>query len=123
MQQQPGSGQRPPKQQGRNASDLFSDDDQLLLIMGLPLLLTLGAGILPSLSVKATAWLTAHEILVAATESPLIALPGAEGAGLDLRRIIGAIAVLAMALALAVSGVRRQLDQRRQLRLRSGDRT
>lgn len=104
----------------QNATGL-SDEDQLCLLMAVPLILGLLVAALPAMSTKATAWLLAHDLIVAAWASPLVTIPGTEGAGLDLRRLIVVAAVLALAASLALSGARRSLDRRRQQRLRRGD--
>lgn len=99
----------------------LSDQDQLSLLMVAPLILGLLVAALPAMSTKATAWLLAHELIVAASASPLVTIPGTEGAGLDFRRLIIVAAVLVLAATLALSGARRSLDRRRQQRLRRGD--
>ena len=103
-----------------NAAGL-SDADQMSLLMAAPLIFGIVVGSIPTMSARATAWLLEHNMIIAATESPLLALPGAEGAGLDIRRLIVVAAVLAVAVALAVSGLRQAVDRRRQQRLRVGD--
>lgn len=109
-----------PIQPTQNAAGL-SDEDQLSLLMAAPLILGLLVAALPTMSTKATAWLLAHDLIVEASASPLVTIPGTEGAGLDLRRLIIVVAVLALAATLALSGVRRSIDRRRQQRLRRGD--
>ena len=104
----------------QNAAGL-SNEDQLSLLMAAPLLLGILVGTLPAMSTKATAWLLAHDLIVAATASPLVTIPGTEGAGLDFRRLIIITTVSVLAATLAVSGVRRSIDRRRQWRLRRGD--
>jgi hypothetical protein len=109
-----------PIQPAQNATGL-SDEDQLSLLMAAPLILGLLVAALPAMSTKATAWLLAHDLIVAASASPLVTIPGTEGAGLDLRRLIIVAAVLVLAATLALSGARRSIDRRRQQRLRRGD--
>ncbi|MDJ0420362.1 hypothetical protein [Rhodococcus opacus] len=109
-----------PIQPAQNATGL-SDEDQLSLLMAAPLILGLLVAALPAMSTKATAWLLAHDLIVAASASPLVTIPGTEGAGLDLRRLIIVVAVLVLAVTLALSGARRSIDRRRQQRLRRGD--
>lgn len=117
----PSQPQQPIKP-ARNAAGL-SDEDQLSLLMAAPpLILGLLVAALPAMSTKATAWLLAHDLIVGgASASPLVTIPGTEGAGLDLRRLIIVVAVLVLAATLALSGVRRSIDRRRQQRLRRGD--
>ena len=99
----------------------LSDADQMSLLMAAPLIFGVVVGALPSMSARVTAWLLEHNMIIGAAESPLLALPGAEGAGLDVRRLIVVVAVLAVAVALAISGLRQAVDRRRQQRLRMGD--
>ena len=92
----------------------LSDEDQLSLLMAAPLILGLLVAALPAMSTKATAWLLAHDLIVAASASPLVTIPGTEGAGLDLRRLIIVVAVLALAATLALSRVlSRRLNAKR----------
>ena len=114
------SGPQRPTPGTANAAGL-SDADQMSLLMAAPLIFGIVVGAIPAMSARATAWLLEHNMIIAATESPLLALPGAEGAGLDIRRLIVVAAVLAVAVALAVSGLRQAVDRRRQQRLRVGD--
>ncbi len=99
----------------------LSDEDQLSLLMAVPLALSVVAAALPAISSRATGWLLAHEFIVAASATPLVTIPGTDGAGLDLRRLIVAVAVLAISAAFVLSGARRSIDRRRQRRLRRGD--
>jgi hypothetical protein len=111
---------QPPRKSAQNAAGL-SDEDQLALLMAAPLILGLVVAALPAISSKATAWLLTHELIVAASASPLVTIPGTEGSGLDLRRLVVVAAVLVDSAALALSGARRSIDLHRQRRLRSGD--
>lgn len=43
-------------------------------------------------------WLVSKEVLVAGADHPILGLPAAEGAGLDARRVVVAVAVLALAI-------------------------
>ena len=61
-------------------------DDELSLILLAPFVLGALVAGLPVLAARATEWLVAHQVLVAASSSPIWALPGADGAGLDVRR-------------------------------------
>lgn len=93
----------------------MSDEDTLLLLSPLILVVVLAA--LPSLWAGGAEWLVAHHVLVAATDRPMLAVPGAGGAGFDWRRLAAAGALLLLALAAAVSGLRRQHERRLQRRL------
>jgi peptidoglycan/LPS O-acetylase OafA/YrhL len=111
-----------PPQPPSNNPPQMSSEDQLTLLMVAPFVLGMAFAALPAMSAKATAWLVAHNLLVAAAQSPLYAVPGGDGAGLDLRRIVLVVALLSVAAALAFSGIRRRIDLNRQNRLRMGDR-
>lgn len=63
---------------------------------------------------KGVTWLVEHHILIAATSHPAVAIPGAEGAGLDGPRIAIAVALLVATLAGSISAGRRRLARRRQ---------
>lgn len=97
-------------------------DDELSLILLAPFLLGALVAGLPVLAARATEWLVTHQVLVAAASSPIWALPGADGAGLDTRRVTALGAVLVILVALGVSGLRHQRARRREYRLRNGDR-
>lgn len=61
-------------------------------------------------------WLVTHQVLVAAAESPLLAIPHAQGVGLDWPRLL-VLAGLALALAAwAASAARRVYKRRQELR-------
>lgn len=66
-------------------------------------------------------WGVEHGILAAASEDPLLALPLAGGAGLDVRRIIIAVVAL-IGATVAATAVARPYRHRAQLRsMREGD--
>ena len=56
-------------------------------------------------------WLLENQVLVAAGEQPLLALPASGGAGLDVPRLALAAAALLVVVAGAVSAVRRRLRE------------
>lgn len=79
-----------------------SDEVVVLLIIGV----VMGGSVLAWMSglwIHITAFLTAHAVLVPATHSPLLAVPGAEGAGLDQPRLIvaGGLTLIVSALTAA----------------------
>lgn len=60
-------------------------------------------------------WLVAHGVLVDAAQHPMLAIPGLDGAGLDVPRTTVAAAVLLALLAVAVSAAWRAWLARRQV--------
>lgn len=104
-----------------NAAGL-SDADRMSLLMAAPLIFGVVVGALPAMSARTAAWLLEHNVIIAAAESPLLVLPGVEGVGLDVRRLIVVLAVLAVAVGLAISGLRQAVDRRRQQQLTEGER-
>lgn len=55
---------------------------------------------------KAVDWMLSHKVLASAAEHPVLTLPAAEGAGLDVARLVALVAVLLLLLVLAISGLR-----------------
>lgn len=85
-----------------NTSREVSDEVVVLLIIGV----VMGGSVLAGMSglwIHITAFLTAHAVLVPATHSPLVAIPGAEGAGLDQPRLIVAAGLALMVIALTAA--------------------
>ena len=97
-------------------------DDEMSLILLAPVVLGALAAAFPMLAARATGWLVAHQVLVSPASSPVWALPGADGAGLDARRLTALVAVLVIAVGLSVSGLWHRRARRREYRLRNGDR-
>jgi len=66
-------------------------------------------------------WAVDHGVLAAASENPLVALPLADGAGLDMRRLV-ILSVALIALIVAVTAFVRPLLYRSRLKaMRRGD--
>lgn len=57
---------------------------------------------------KGVDWMITHRVLVAHTADPIIALPGAGGAGLDAARVVALVGVIGIAGALSLSTRRGQ---------------
>ena len=96
-----------PAASGRN------NDDDLLTLLILGTLVLGSAGTLAITGwVKTVSWLLAHQVLVAAGAHPLLAVPHAGGAGLDLPRLALATAVVLLLIVTAVGAVRRTLRGR-----------
>lgn len=95
-------------------SDGVADNDRVALtflgVLGLPALLTVAAAMWG----RAAEWLVGHGILVAATEQPLLPIPGLAGAGLDTARVVIAAAVVVASGAIVVSAARRAWSRRRE---------
>jgi hypothetical protein len=93
-------------QENRTDDDLFT-----LVMIGIG---SIGAiaggasGLLGGAWSQAVAWLLAHDILVAASTDPLLAMPAADGAGLDLPRLAIAAATALLLLVAAVDALRRR---------------
>jgi len=104
---------QPQPQSG--SSGHMSDEDTLLLLS--PVILVVVLGSLPMWWAGGAQWLIAHHVLIAASSSPLVAVPGTNGAGLDLRRVAIAAAVVLVALACAVSALRHRYRRAVQQRL------
>lgn len=89
-----------------------SEDDLITLMwVGIAVLVFVGPALMWS---SAASWLTDRQILVAAAGDPVIALPGAAGAGLDAQRlalIVGA-AALAMGATWATWAGRRGREEK-----------
>lgn len=96
-------------------------DDEFSLILLAPAVLGALVAASPVLAAMATDWLVAHQVLVAASASPVWALPGADGAGLDVRRLVMLVAVGVVLVAVGCSGLRHQRSRRREYRLHHGD--
>ena len=58
-------------------------------------------------------WLIQHQVLLAAAAHPMLTLPYADGAGLDLPRITIVGCVATVALAYLISSTRRSVELRR----------
>jgi hypothetical protein len=57
---------------------------------------------------KGVDWMINHRVLVAPAADPIIALPGAGGAGLDVARVVALVGVFGIAGALSMSTCRGQ---------------
>lgn len=92
-----------------NLPSRTSDDDLFtLLIIGV---LGLGAvgGVLAATWGRALVWLLEHQVVVAASQHPMLVLPRSAGAGVDLPRLALALAAALLLAAAVVGAVRRRL--------------
>ncbi len=96
---------------GHNGLATTPQEEMLLihLAAGLLTVLVASAGVF---WLKGATWLVEHRILVSASAHPLIAVPGAAGAGLDLPRVAIAAAAVIAVIAWAASAVRRSWSTR-----------
>lgn len=77
-------------------------EEILLIHVGLAAL-TVALGSAGVLWLKGSTWLVAHQVLVPAAAHPVLTVPGAGGAGLDLPRVAVAAAVVVALVACALS--------------------
>lgn len=95
----------------RPASSTSPDDEFVLFVIACVVLVTIlgSAGLFWATGVG---WLVEHQVLVPASQHPLMRMPGGAGAGLDAPRVaVVAGAVLAL-LAWGVSAARRAIARR-----------
>lgn len=99
-------------QRGKGLADT-PEEEVLLIHIGIAMvgIVLASAG---ALWLKGAVWLVQHKVLVAAAADPLVQIPGAAGAGLDVPRLAIAAAIILASLAAAVSSARHALGRRRQ---------
>ena len=89
------------------------EEEFLLIAVGLGALGLIG-GSLAFFWDKTIAWLLAHGLILPAAAHPVLEIPGADGAGLDLVRAAIAAGVLLALLAVVVSSAVRAIRHRRR---------
>lgn len=89
------------------------EEEVLLIHVGLALLGIVAASA-GAFWLKGTTWLVEHHVLVSAPSGPLVQIPGAAGAGLDVPRLAILAALLVATLVTAVSSARRAIALRRE---------
>ena len=89
------------------------EEEVLLIHVGLALLGIVAASA-GAFWLKGAIWLVEHQVLVAAKSDPLVQIPGAAGAGLDVSRLAILAAILVATLVTAVSSARRAIARRRE---------
>ncbi len=83
-----------------------SDTDIIVMVVvGMMVLGSVGA-IAAVAWQKVITWCLAHGLLVPSDASPMLSIPGGDGAGLDLSRILVAAAVVVVVLAVSARGLR-----------------
>ena len=88
-----------------NTHGQLDDDTTTLILVGLlggPAVLAAAVGIAASRTPAVAAWLVEHHVLASAAASPVLAIPGAGGAGLDWPRIIPVVSLLIIAVVWCV---------------------
>ena len=88
-----------------NTQGQFDDDTTTLILVGLlagPAVLAAAVGITAARAPAAAAWLVEHHVLASAAATPVLAIPGAGGAGLDWARIIPVVSLLIIAVVWCV---------------------
>lgn len=88
------------------------EEEVLLIVVALGSLGLIG-GSLALFWDTAVTWLLAHDLLVPAAAEPMVTLPAADGAGLDLVRLAIAAGVLLGLLAVVLSATVRAIRHRR----------
>ncbi len=84
-------------------------------------MLSIGAAVVASLLTVATwhkvvAYLVDQQVLVAASESPLVSVPASKGAGLDAPRLAVVAAIALFGVVLLVSAARRRSEEEQERR-------
>lgn len=99
----------------QSPEDQKAMDELVTLKVGVLFLLGV-AGSGGALWLRGVAWLVEHQVLVAADQGPLLALPGSGGAGLDGPRVLIAAAALLALVAFGISSLLHALTHRRHRR-------
>ncbi len=89
---------------GGTGTDPVVEEIAVMITIGVGFMALLGSASL--IWFKGGQWLIEHQLLVASTETPLIALPGLAGAGLDLPRLMVILGAIIAALAVGGSAAR-----------------
>lgn len=90
------------------------DDEFVLFIVGCVAAAAL-VGSAGLVWLKGVGWLVEHQVLVPASQHPLLALPSAAGAGLDLSRLAVLCAVVIALIAWAASAVHHRIAAARSI--------
>lgn len=93
-----------------------SDTDLIVMVVVGMLVLGSVGGFAAVAWRNVVAWCLEHGLLLPSSVSPMLSVPGTEGAGLDLSRLAVLAAVLIFVAALAARGVRRALRTEGELR-------
>jgi len=97
-----------------NPATSSADDEFVLFIVGC----VAAAALLGSAGLvwlKGVGWLVEQKVLVAASEHPLVVLPNAAGAGLDLSRLAVLAAVVIALIAWAASAIHHRVAAARSI--------
>ncbi len=91
-------------------------EEELLLIHVALAVITVVLGSVGILWLKGATWLVEHQVLAAAAAHPVLSLPGADGAGLDLPRAAIAAGFILAGIACALSAASRAVARRYEVR-------
>lgn len=92
-----------------------SDDDTFLLFIIGAVALSVAVGSIGVLWLKGVNWMLQHQLLVAASQHPVLTVPGGAGAGLDVPRACVVAGLLLALLAWAGSAFARMLAARERV--------
>lgn len=97
----------------------FNDPTEVLTLLGVclaavPVVLVLGRQYTQPLLERAVEWAVTNDLLLSASATPLLPVPLAGGAGLDLARSIVAVVALLLLVVLLVTVIRTTLRRRRR---------
>jgi hypothetical protein len=99
---------------GPNTGTSSADDEFVLFIVGCVAAAAL-VGSAGLFWLTGVGWLVEHQVLVSAAEHPLVALPDAGGAGLDLSRLAVVAAVVIALVAWAASAIHHRVAAARSV--------
>lgn len=91
-----------------------ADDEFVLFIIGCLAAAAL-VGSAGLVWLKGVGWLVEHQVLVPASQRPLLALPFSDGAGLDMSRLAVLCAVLLALIAWAASAIHHRIAAARSI--------
>lgn len=101
-----------PHHRGNGLAD--TPEEEVLLVHVALAVLGMVVGSAGVLWLKGATWLVEHQVLVGASAGPLVQIPGAAGAGLDVPRLAIAAAIVLATLVVAASSARRAIARRRE---------
>lgn len=90
-------------------------EEEVLLIHVAIAVIGMAVGSAGVLWLKGATWLVKHQVLVGASADPLVQIPGAGGAGLDVPRLAITAAIVLATLVVAASSARHAIARRREV--------
>mgnify|MGYP001116724447 FL=1 len=97
-----------------NPATSSADDEFVLFIIGCVAAAAL-VGSAGLFWLKGVGWLVEHQVLVPASQHPLVSLPSSDGAGLDLSRLAVLCAVVLALIAWAASAIHHRIAAARSI--------